>query len=1323
MYIKKILSIVSFILLAINGFSQTTIQFSNANDGMTYELTSCNGFVIDAGGSGGPGYANNQDVTITICPPAGSGDVINVQFPLFDLDDPPGPGNGDFMEVFDGPDITAPTLGTYSNNGLQGATIQATNLNASGCLTFRFTSDGSVTGQFAGNASCSAPCENPTALAEILNAPAPDSIAVCVGETVDFSDNGSFAVPPYNIDSYTWDFMDGTTATGSTASHSYSQPGQYIVSLTVDDDNADSDPCTNLNLTELKVYVSTYPTFDPFPDDTVLCIGESVDLNASPSQYDSTWVGFPTATTTDEGCLYDTAIGTPQTIDLMSTGFVSGSQITNVSDIQSICLDIEHSFMGDLVIQIQCPTGQMVTLHQQGGGGTYLGVPIDNGSNIQCSPPYPQVANQGTPWTYCFTPNAPQTWVDWVNAQGGFGLTLPAGNYASVDPLSGLIGCPANGTWQIIVTDNWGADDGNITGFSLNLDPSFYPTSNQFTSYVGDGIDSSFWVGPFGPEVTNTTPDGNGITITPTTAGNFQYTYQVTNDFGCSFDSTVNVVVEQGPIADAGIDLTGCIGDLVQLEGGINGGSTSCTYTLQLDDTWGDGWNGNSIDITINGVTTNYTVPFGTQSTFTLNVNHGDQIDLQYDNSGNWTSENEITLIDGNGNVVYQDGQGGVTPTTALQTFTADCYGNVVFEWTPATGLTDNMIPDPEHTITGNQTYTLETYPVGHPDCASTDDMEVTLNITDYAGEDSTVSICTTTPPIDLFDYVVGTGGNVPVTTGVWHDAGSNVLTMPFNPATQSAGDYYYIAGAGGGGCPDTATITINMNAGFNLTADVTDSDCGADNGAIEVHATGGNTPYQFSIDGGTTYQTDSLFSSLQEGQTYTIDVVDNINCSGSIQETIDTVNIPVIQNTVVTDASCNTVCDGEVVITADNSAEYEVINTIPNQSNNNLTGLCAGNYDVVAHNGFGCSDTTQITVVEPPVVQVLSISNDTSICPGSSVTITAEGTSGAGNGYTYNWTLNGNVVGSTQTITVTPQPGIASQYCVEIGENCASPTASDCMTVTTDPRVGPTLSADINSGCSPLNVTFANTTSDPNNDVVSYTWYFGDGSSTQTILADSVEHEYNTPGVFDVQLELTTLSGCIFDTTYQSYIEVYENPVASLFSTNNPASMFDPEIQYLSNSTGSQLTQSWSFEQGNPASSTNEEVLVQFPEATPGNYQVTLTVVDANGCTDTDEEVAVINNDLILYAPNAFTPDGDNHNETWRVFIEGINIYDFNLMIFNRWGEPVWESNNPEGVWDGSYLSTGELAPDGVYVWRITCKDAITDKKYSFNGHITLLK
>ncbi|MBK9192874.1 MAG: gliding motility-associated C-terminal domain-containing protein [Crocinitomicaceae bacterium] len=86
------------------------------------------------------------------------------------------------------------------------------------------------------------------------------------------------------------------------------------------------------------------------------------------------------------------------------------------------------------------------------------------------------------------------------------------------------------------------------------------------------------------------------------------------------------------------------------------------------------------------------------------------------------------------------------------------------------------------------------------------------------------------------------------------------------------------------------------------------------------------------------------------------------------------------------------------------------------------------------------------------------------------------------------------------------------------------------------------------------------------------------------------------------------------------------------------------------------------------------------------------------------------------------FTPDGDEFNESWRVYITGIDIYDFHLTMYNRWGEIIWESYNTEAGWNGRYGSQGKVQ-DGTYVWVIEAKDTYNDKKYEFRGHVTVLK
>ena len=94
---------------------------------------------------------------------------------------------------------------------------------------------------------------------------------------------------------------------------------------------------------------------------------------------------------------------------------------------------------------------------------------------------------------------------------------------------------------------------------------------------------------------------------------------------------------------------------------------------------------------------------------------------------------------------------------------------------------------------------------------------------------------------------------------------------------------------------------------------------------------------------------------------------------------------------------------------------------------------------------------------------------------------------------------------------------------------------------------------------------------------------------------------------------------------------------------------------------------------------------------------------------------------DVIFYAPNTFTPDGDEHNQSWEIFVDGIDIYHFDLSIFNRWGEIIWESHDPKAKWDGTY--NGQIVQSGMYVWKASAKDSVNDDKYEFSGYINVIK
>lgn len=191
---------------------------------------------------------------------------------------------------------------------------------------------------------------------------------VCVGEMVQFDGSGSYAAPGYTLTQYTWDFADGTTALGANVSHSFAEPGEYVVQLNLLDDNN----CVNSNLVDLQVLVSTTPTFTGTIQSLETCLGAIVDLDAVVTP--TTWTGQPVNNFGPPVQLPDDQ-GIPFSSEIIFTQFSPGQTLLNTNDLISVCASMEHTFIGDLVISLACPNGQSVTFHQQNGGGTDLGQP------------------------------------------------------------------------------------------------------------------------------------------------------------------------------------------------------------------------------------------------------------------------------------------------------------------------------------------------------------------------------------------------------------------------------------------------------------------------------------------------------------------------------------------------------------------------------------------------------------------------------------------------------------------------------------------------------------------------------------------------------------------------------------------------------------------------------------------------------------------------------------------------------------------------------------------------------------------------------------
>jgi gliding motility-associated-like protein len=131
------------------------------------------------------------------------------------------------------------------------------------------------------------------------------------------------------------------------------------------------------------------------------------------------------------------------------------------------------------------------------------------------------------------------------------------------------------------------------------------------------------------------------------------------------------------------------------------------------------------------------------------------------------------------------------------------------------------------------------------------------------------------------------------------------------------------------------------------------------------------------------------------------------------------------------------------------------------------------------------------------------------------------------------------------------------------------------------------------------------------------------------------------------------------------------------------------------------------------------------FPNEEPGTYVVELIAISPLGCADTTTRAIVVQEELIFYIPNTFTPDGDDFNEYFQaIFTSGYDPYDFNLYIFNRWGEIIWESHDASIGWDGTYgVDRSELVQDGTYTWKIDFKTTMSDERIEVVGHVNVVK
>ncbi len=1314
-------------------------------------VTTCSGTFFDSGGAAG-GFQTGEAYVVTFCPSGGVS--VQLDFTEFDV---PLPSQ---LCFYDGVDATAPLL-ICADNSAPVNYIGATAGNTTGCITVSFTSGGTG-GGWAANVQCATPCQliEPFLAAIAINGvlvptPYPAYIDLCQSDTLllgaigQYPQNGTFYNHDDNSSLFIWS-INGEQDTGQIAGSVFNQQGGFIIQLSITDQNG----CQNLDRLNIKVRVSTTPYFngDVIRNDTI-CIGDTATLGvdslsgtaliyANPVRGD-----FAPPAIFSQPLFLPDDVFTPYTTTINVSSFNQGQTVQNINDIQAICVNMEHSFLGDLDLVLSCPNGQNIILHDfgSGGGGTYLGEPCDDPSTTI-----------GDGYEYCFVENAPAgTWAanaglftySYVNNDGlNVGPNqpyMPAGDYAPAQTISGLIGCPLNGNWTITITDNLGIDDGFIFAWGVEFNPNLYPNLDTFIPTLVAGQ----WLNGPGMIVNNQ----SFAQVSPAAPGSYNYTYVVEDNFGCTYDTTITVLVlPQGDLACLSCDsifmdvtpqtATLCPGQSVQLNADVY--SPLAVPTPICDD----------YDVTpiphapvaITGTAVTLTddqlsgaLPIG----FTFNFFCNDYTQFHISSNGFITFNGASGSGCCSGGLLPDPFGGGFGPTDLIALCWDDLNpgnGGTIRYSTVGTAPNRQLIVEYANVPFFGGTNSISGQIILYE---GTNIVEVhSTSITSPGFNTATQGIlnddATLGFPVpnrnsqdwsatnDAFQFTQNSGNPFASTVYTWSPTTGLVPTSGPSPVATPSASTNYVVTAVFNQCTwvDTVEIAV-VNIGTPVVS------CGtATNTSVTFNWTSiqGAVTYEISLDGGTTWinvGTNLTYqvTGMTPNSTSTIRVrAIGVACTGlagtaTCTATPCTLLAPVVscvnvaQTTVtfgwaaVAGATSYEISldGGNVWVNVGNTFSYLVSALFPGQTVTiqvrPLSASCTGPTTTWSCTASPCN--LSAATISCGIATQTGVSFSWTTVAGATAyeVSTNGGTTWQNVGNVLSFSVNGLTPGQSVTISVRALDGLG----------CTGPVASFSCTALS--CIMTIQAAQFTVGCEGQSNSSATVSASDGTAPYSYSWSNGDTQNINDNLA---------AGVYTVTV--TDAVGC----TASAAVTITENAYPSVNPFVGSAGVVldtilaGDTIQLFSGFNDPGVTYTWT-PATNLGSATGSPVTATLNDV--GLYSFTVTA-DLSGCTSTGSvSVYVIPGEIKI--ANAFTPNGDEVNQYFGPEItSNITIKEF--KVYNRWGALVYdmERDDPSQLgWDGTF--NGELQPRDAYIYRIKLfiPEQNADKLYT--GDVTLLR
>ncbi|MCK9499698.1 MAG: PKD domain-containing protein [Bacteroidales bacterium] len=1058
----KIFIISIFLLIGATSFGQ---QYLISQGGT---ITTCEGTLYDSGGPNG-NYSSSENYTITICSEDGNFLVLN--FTQFEFES----GTYDKLSIYDGPNTTSPALVTNAG----GTTLLNQTFTSTGsCLTLHMQTDGYITRPgFAAVISCLPPCQDFEI--DIISTSLPFSqpldsmwINVCLGESITFTAAGTY---PNNNVNYTQ--SDATTdwywtlsssgppieANGvgmTTFTHTFNESGGYFLGLV----GKDANGCLVSYLEQIRVRVSIPPNLSVDPA-VGGCISDAIELSGHVTT--NSWEIVIADEQIVQECITDDQ-GVVQSFCWNINAFQPGQTITSLNDLEHVCLNIEHSWIADVWIYIECPNGQQAEINYYSTSnpcsGEFFGSPNHSDN---CVP--------GTGWDYCWTMNATQSHTAWCQGNSG---SVPPGDYLPTGNFADLIGCPINGEWCVVIIDDWDVDDGTLfsvdIGFNQAVTPSYlWSYSHTYAptgmSWSGNGLGAN---------------SGGTATAIPIASGTQAYNFCVTDDFGCSYciPTTAEVLSIDDPSC--------CI--LPSTNAGLDAAVCSNTYTFNASIAAGNTGTWNMISGPGTATWANQNSPHATVTVSEWGVYEfewteqylsptcvdKDRVTVEFWPIPTTTFTYQPIMCNADHSTITYVGN-----MTGSATFNWDFDGAAVVNgsgvgpytiyWTEpgmhsvGLNITENgcssadtlvNILNPvvlEHSIEVDNDPCFascggraEVFPTGgtepytyswasqNPVLPNLCEGNYTITVTDANNCTTGQNFTVTEPPLLLindisFNHLIcyqSNDGNISITasggtgdlTYLWSDIGFGTANR-----TDIAAGEYCVTITDENGCSVTDCVTITQPNELLVTVSPNVAICEESQTVLQAQAMGGTVPYTYMWR----YHQDSSFNpgpstytvSPDTTRMFEVYVLDAHGCTSNIATIKVTVSPKMIIDTMLIKHNrCYQSCDGRAEIVMHGG--LAPLQYSWGSDNHIYSGLCAGIYTVTVTDLIGCSVANNF-VIEQPTQLVYSSTVKPATCFGYDDGEANIYVQGGVSPYTYTWPNGHNTetfVGNAGSYTVT---------------------------------------------------------------------------------------------------------------------------------------------------------------------------------------------------------------------------------------------------------------------------------------------------------------